>query len=98
MTQVLGSDDLQISVTSAGVATATAGQIGYFSASINPVLANQGAYAGLAVDPNLGLKRIDSTGKNVPIDPRLDVRKSNLQQVVTYLTTLGGLTSNAFIG
>jgi hypothetical protein len=98
MTQVLGSDDLQISVTAAGVAQATQGQIGYFSASINPVLAAQGAYAGLAVDPNLGLKRIDGTGKNVPIDPRLDVRKSNLQQVVTYLTTLGGLTSNAFIG
>jgi len=95
MTEVLGSDDLDLSLDGNGNVVVNKGQLGFFSATLFSDFVYKGNFAGLMPNPSLGLKRADGTGSNKPLDPRLDIRDANLEKVVDYLAAL---TSHAFVG
>lgn len=82
--QILGTEDLEISVDAQGVATATRGQLGFHTAAVHPSLTDIGGMAGLVIDPDLRLPRINNFGDKSPFRIR-DIRKEKADRVTAYV-------------
>jgi hypothetical protein len=65
------------------------GLFGFHTAAVEPTLVNQGRLAGLIVDADLQMTRINNVGANDQIHSR-DVRKAKKDRVLSYIADLGG--------
>lgn len=97
--QMLGDPDLDLEVDSKGVAsvktvtlpdgTSRTPRIGFHSLAVHPKVVDQGNLAGLLVEPDLQVQRINNTGKSEPIPPEYDIRKEKKDRVRLYIAALG---------
>lgn len=85
---IFGSEDLTISVNADGTVTKTAGEYGFHTLSVHPLLASKGELAGLMSDPDLGMSRINYTGGRSVISPTYDVRPEKYERVLRYAEAL----------
>jgi hypothetical protein len=97
--QILGDPDLDLDVAADGTATAKqvtgadgsirTPRIGFHSLAVHPKVVDQGNLAGLLVEPDLQVQRINNTGKSEPIPPEYDIRKAKKDRVRQYIAALG---------
>lgn len=97
--QILGDPDLDLDIASDGTATAKkvtdsegnsrTPRIGFHTLAVHPKVVDQGNLAGLLVEPDLQVQRINNTGKSEPIPPEYDIRKEKKDRVRQYIAALG---------
>lgn len=86
--EVLGSDDLVLSVGSRNEAQVEKGRMGFHSAAFNnSLIENTSPLAGLVIDPDLLLPRVNNIGKTSAYYMK-DIRKEKKSRVMEYITQL----------
>lgn len=86
--EILGSEDLKIKVDPATKAAyAETGTLGFHSPAISKDLSDIGNLAGLIIDPDLRLPRINNFGATSPYNLR-DIRTEKRDRVAAYVAAL----------